>query len=243
MHLLNRSPDRGVAFEIVCCVTSERTFAEEVRVERRGIPTLAHPIADFFGARGSSLYRDFGARGDYDAETLALVEPFLPDLLLLDGYRYLVTPRLLRVFSNRVINLHFSDLTLRTPLGRPRFPGLRAVRDAMADGRRETRATVHLVNEQPDAGPAIALSWPFPVSPLVEELRAQSVPDAFKAYVFAHQQLMMRTAAGPLMAAALRLIATGAVDLDELASADSSSAPPWLLAADGDLMAPELELV
>ena len=122
--------------------------------------------------------------------------------MLLDGYLYLVTPALLARFRNRVLNLHFSDLTLRTVDGAPRFPGLRAVRDALADGLGETRATVHLVNDKPDDGPPIVRSWPFPVSPLVEELRTQSADDVFKAYVFAHQHWMMRTASGPLIAAA-----------------------------------------
>ncbi len=220
MYLLNTSPERGVAFEIVCCLTSERTFAEEVRVERRGIPTIAHPIADFFEARGTSMYRDQAGREVYDRETLALVEPYLPDILLLDGYLYLLTAPLLARFLHRVINLHFSDL---------------------AQGCRVTRATVHLVNEVPDSGAPIVLSWPFPVSPLVEELRTQNAADVFNAYAFAHQQWMMRTASGPLIASALHLIATRVVDLDTLASADVRSEIPRLLDRHGFLMAPEVE--
>jgi phosphoribosylglycinamide formyltransferase 1 len=240
LHLLNRSPARGVAFEIVCCVTSETTFAEEVRVERRGIPTLAHSIAAFCDAHGASLYQDLEARADYDRETLRLVEPFLPDVVLLDGYLYLVTPALLARFRNRVLNLHFSDLTLRTIDGRPRFPGLRAVRDALAEGRGETRATVHLVNDKADDGPSIVRSWPFPVSPMVEELRTQNAADVFKAYAFAHEQWMMRTASGPILAAALELIAAGAVNLDTLAAGGANSNQPWTLDRRGGVVAPEV---
>jgi len=240
LHLLNRSPARGVAFEIVCCVTSETTFAEEVRVERRGIPTLAHSIAAFCDAHGASLYHDLDARADYDRETLRLVEPFLPDVVLLDGYLYLVTPALLARFRNRVLNLHFSDLTLRAADGRPRFPGLRAVRDALAGGCRETRATVHLVNDKLDDGPPIARSWSYPVSPLVEELRTQNADDVFKAYAFAHEQWMMRTASGPVIAAAFELIAAGAVDLDALAAGARAGEAPWTLDRSGCLPAPEV---
>ena len=239
LHLLNRSPARGVAFEIVCCVTSETTFAEEVRVERRGIPTLAHSLAAFCDAHGASLYHDLDARADYDRETLRLVEPFLPDVVLLDGYLYLVTPALLARFRNRVLNLHFSDLTLRKIDGRPRYPGLRAVRDALADGLGETRATVHLVTDKPDDGPSIVRSWPFPVSPLVEQLCTQSAEDVFKAYVFAHEHWMMRTASGPLIAAAFELIAAGAVDLDTLGSCGTADAP-WTLDRSGSLAAPDV---
>jgi phosphoribosylglycinamide formyltransferase 1 len=241
MHLLNSSPDRGVAFDIVCCVTSERTFAEEARVERRGIPTLPHPIADFYEARGTSIYSDVAGRQEYDRATLAIIEPFFPDIVLLDGYRYLVTAVLLGRFPNRILNLHFSDLTLRTIRGAPRFPGLRAVRDALAAGCRETRATVHLVNDVPDGGSPIVRSWPFPVSPLVEELRTMSADEAFKAYAFAHQEWMLRTVSGPLVSAALRLIAAGAIDLDAVTPNDAQAEPPWVLDREGALTTAALE--
>lgn len=230
LYLLNRAADRGVAYDIVCVVSSEETFDEEVRVERRGIPTRAHPFRSFTGSRQA-----------YDAETLRMLEPYMPDLILLDGYVYLVTEPLLAAYRSRIINLHFSDLAERTPTGAPRFPGIRAVRDAIVAGCRETRATVHLVDALPDAGPPIVRSWPFPVSPLVESIRTLDAPDAFKAYVYAHEQWMMRTASGPLVNAALRLIATGGVDLDALAAAPSGDHAPWVLDQHGFLLAPEVE--
>jgi folate-dependent phosphoribosylglycinamide formyltransferase PurN len=223
VHLLSHSADRGRAFEIVCVVTTEATPVDDVR---RGIPTLTHPIREFYEARGASLYNDFDARRAYDAETLKLITPYLPELILLDGYLYLITEPLLEAFANRILNLHYSDLTLRAGDGRPQFPGVRAVRDAIAAGCVETRATVHLVDALPDDGAPIVRSWPFPVSPLVQELQSMDAGDAFKAYTFAHQQWMMRTASGPLMSAALKLVATGAVDLDELARIDPRDSIP-----------------
>ena len=242
-YLLNQSPDRGASYEIVGCVTSRATFDEAVRVERRGVPIQPHVLREFYSAHGASSCRDMTLRAAYDRETLTLVEPWLPDLILLDGYLHLVTAPLLERFRDRVVNLHFSDLTLRTVRGTPRHPGIHAVRDALAAGCPETRATVHLVNAEPDAGPPIVRSWPFPASPLVEELRTQSGEGAFKAYAFAHEQWMMRTGAGPLIAAALRLIATGAVDLDTLAERGADAPPPWLLERHGFLLAPEVDLV
>jgi len=241
LYLLNRSPERGAAFEIVCCLTTERTFEEEVRVERRGIPVCVHSMADYYAAAGKENRADLAVRAAYDARTLQIVERYLPDVLVLDGYLYLVTAPILARFRNRVLNLHFSDLTLRTASGAPRFPGIRAVRNAIASGERETRATVHLADARPDAGPPIVRSWPFPVSPLVEDLRTAGAENVFKAYAFAHEQWMMRTAAGPLVAAALRLVSTGAVDLDALAVAAQDDTP-WLLERHGFLLAPEVEL-
>jgi len=238
LYLLNQSPDRGSAYEIVVCVTSERTFDEEVRVERRGIPTRMHPIADFYAQRGAAARGDLQIRTAYDAEMLRIIEPYLPDLVLLDGYLFLVTAPLLERFRNRVLNLHFADLTLRTPAGAPRFPGIRAVRAALAAGVPETRATVHLVDAMPDAGPPIVRSWAFPVSPLLEDLRTTDSGDVLRAYAFAHERWMMRTASGPLIASALRLVTSGAADLDAMAAAANRGAP-WLLERHGFLFAPD----
>jgi phosphoribosylglycinamide formyltransferase-1 len=237
LHLLNRTPDRGATFEIACVLSSELTFAEEVRVERRGIPTLAHPIRGFYDARGASLLHDARVRAEYDRETAAILEPFMPDLLVLDGYRYLVTTPLMAAFPARIIGLQFGDLTIRHPGGPPMFSGPYAVRDAILAGCAETHATVHLVAERPDEGAPIVRSWPFPVSPLVEALQSQTARDAIDAYIFAHQQWMARTASGPLLAAALRLIATDAVDLRPLA--ERPPAWPWQLEPDGELYEPE----
>jgi phosphoribosylglycinamide formyltransferase-1 len=241
LYLLNRAPERGSAFEIVCCVTSSHTFAEEVRVERRGVPTFPHPIQAFYAARGAAVCHDPAIRAEYDAQTLRLVEPYFPDILLLDGYLFMITAPLLKAFPRRAINLHFADLTRRLPDGRPQFPGIRAVRDALAAGCADTRATVHVVNAEPDDGPPIVCSWPFPVSPLVAELATMNAADVIKAYVYAHQQWMMRTASGPLIAAALQLIASGAVDLDALSAAGHDASSPWRLDRDGSLLAPDRE--
>jgi len=50
---------------------------------------------------------------------------------------------------------------------------------------------------------------------------------------------MMRTASGPVLAAALELIAAGAVNLDTLAAGDVDSNLPWTLDRRGGVVAPE----
>jgi hypothetical protein len=100
---------------------------------------------------------------------------------------------------------------------------------------------VHLVDALPDAGPPIVRSWPFPVSALVDDLRTLEADDVMRAYAFAHEQWMMRTASGPLIASALRLVAHGVIDLDRMAAAVDRSAP-WLLEKPGFLRAPDAEM-
>lgn len=236
MHLLNADPDRGRTFEIVCCVTSETTFAEEVRVERRGVPIRSHGIRAFYDARQARLGQAPDVRAAFDADTVRLLQPFSPDLVLLAGYLYILSGPMLSAFPQRILNLHFADLTLRTPDGAPGFPGIRAVRDALAAGCTETRATVHLVDAAVDAGPAFVRSWPFPVSPMVEEAQAWTAPDLLRAYTFAHEQWMIRACAGPLWSAALQLVARKAVDLDRVAAGRSQA--PWELSRRGALMPP-----
>ena len=236
MHLLNADPDRGRTFDIVCCVTSESTFDEEVRVERRGVPTRAHGIRAFYDARRATIAGAPGVRTAFDADTARLLKPFSPDLVLLAGYLYVLSEPMLSAFPRRILNLHFADLTLRTPDGEPGFPGIRAVRDALAAGCTETRATVHLVDAAVDSGPPLVRSWPFPVSPMVEEAQAWTATDLIRAYTFAHEQWMMRACAGPLWSAALQLVTAKAIDLDGL-SLDPSQVP-WELSRRGALMAP-----
>jgi phosphoribosylglycinamide formyltransferase-1 len=227
LYSLNRAADRGVTFDIVCVLTSEPEFAEENRVERRGVPTLAHPIRTFGGGRAA-----------YDAVTVKRLEPFMPDLILTAGYLHLLSEPMLRAYRSRIINLHLADLTQRLPDGAPKYPGVRAVKRSLDAGEHETRATVHLVNEGMDAGAPLVVSWPFPVSPLVEDLRTLDETEALRAYTHAHQQWMLRTAAGPLMAAALRLIASGRLDLDRIALDDPAETQPWQLDRDGYLLEP-----
>ncbi len=112
------------------------------------------------------------------------------------------------------------------------------MRDALAAGRTETRATVHLVTQGPDEGPPIVRSWPFPVSPLVRDARSWSAVDMFKAYAFAHQEWMMRAASGPLVSAALRLVGSRQVEPELLAASLPSAVLPWDLDERGALASP-----
>ena len=241
LHLLNADPDRGRAFDIVCCVTSESTFAEEVRVERRGVPTRPHDIRAFYEARKASLAGAPEVRAAFDAKTVEMLKTFTPDLVVLAGYLYLVSDPMLSAFRNRILNLHFADLTLRTPGGKPGFPGIRAVRDALTAGCAETRATVHLVDEAVDAGPPLVRSWAFPVSPMVDEAQTWTATDMLRAYAFAHEQWMMRSCAGPMWSAALQLVTGRQIDLDGLSASDRTSVAPWELSRSGALMAPMTE--
>lgn len=230
LHLLNADPRRGTDYDVVCCISSEETFAEEVRVERRGVPCVPHPMARFTRDRGVTR-RDLAARAEYDRETLALLQPYHPDLLLLDGYLFLVTEPLLDVYRGRMINVHHADLLRRTPEGAVAYPGLRAVRDAFLAGERETRATAHVVTERLDDGPVLLRSWAFPVPPIVAWARDREASDVLRASAWAHTEWMLREAWGPMLSRVVELASLAFAGPGE--PLDTSRVGRWALAPDG----------
>lgn len=233
VQLLNTDERRGLDYDVVACLTSDDTFGEEVKVERRGVPCIPHPLRAWCRARGVPL-RDLGARAEYDAATLRALEPYRPDLLLLDGYLLLLTKPVLEAFPGRIINIHHSDLMLRDAAGAPRYPGLRAVRDAILAGEPETRATAHIVTEELDAGPVLLRSGSFPVPAVARWALAHDSADVLKPTIRAHQEWMLREAWPVMLKRAIELAALslkcGGRPLD------LSVAGRWRLSATGALI-------
>jgi phosphoribosylglycinamide formyltransferase-1 len=121
----------------VVAVGADRADAYGLRrAERAGVPTFVHPFA-----RG-------GDRAAWDAELTALVDAFEPDLVVSAGFMKLVGPAFLARFGGRTINTH--------PALLPSFPGMHAVRDALAHGVKVTGTTVFLVDDGVDSGEILA---------------------------------------------------------------------------------------
>jgi phosphoribosylglycinamide formyltransferase 1 len=91
---------------------------------------------------------DHATRDDRDAALAAWLAERGVDLVVLAGFMQLLTPAFLARFPGRVVNVHPSPL--------PRFPGLRAIEQALAAGVPETGVTVHVVDEGIDSGPILA---------------------------------------------------------------------------------------
>jgi phosphoribosylglycinamide formyltransferase-1 len=235
-HLLDDDPNRGALYDIVCCLTSEDSCAEAGLAAAHGISVLAHPIRRFCEARGYRL-SDLTGRAAYDAAMVEHLAIYRLDLVVLTSYLYVITEPMLSFFRHRIINVHHSDLMRRDTAGRAQFAGLRAVRDAILAGEAETRATVHLVTNELDQGPPFLRSWPFVVSPLVHDALAWNATDLLKAYSYAHQEWIIRSTWGPLLASALELVATGHLDLTALAHATPDMlGRPWDLDARGAIL-------
>lgn len=234
VHVLNRDDHRGADYEIVCCITSSETFAEEVRVERRGVPCVPHPIRAFCSGRGTDP-SDLEARVAYDTLTLKLLEPFNPDVLVLDAYSLLLTDPVLTAFDGRILAVHASDLLQRNALGGPKYPGPHPVRDAFLAGERETRATSHVVTSRVDDGPILIRSWAFPAPPVVAWAREHHAVDVLRAAAWVHHEWMVREAWGPMLMRTIEL-ATAAVTAPGR-PLDVARAGRWTLGAEGALAA------
>ncbi|PIQ83034.1 MAG: phosphoribosylglycinamide formyltransferase [Candidatus Omnitrophica bacterium CG11_big_fil_rev_8_21_14_0_20_64_10] len=128
---------RGRLQARVAAVVSDNPGAPAlVRAARAGIPAI---VVD---------RRRFASRERFDRALLAALKPLRVRLVVLAGFMRILSPRFIRSFPNRILNVH--------PALLPAFRGAHAVREALAAGVRITGVTVHFVDEQVDHGPVIA---------------------------------------------------------------------------------------
>jgi phosphoribosylglycinamide formyltransferase 1 len=89
----------------------------------------------------------FDGREAFNAGLVEVLHQHRVDLVCLAGFMRILAPNFVRVFSNRILNIH--------PALLPAFPGGHAVSDALAWGVKVTGTTVHLVDEEVDHGPVV----------------------------------------------------------------------------------------
>ncbi|MGH9862259.1 MAG: phosphoribosylglycinamide formyltransferase, partial [Candidatus Acidiferrales bacterium] len=86
-------------------------------------------------------------REEYDREVVALLQEKKVNLVCLAGYMRLLSPYFVSQFRHRILNIH--------PALLPAFPGLEAQKQALEWGVKVAGCTVHLVDENLDAGPIV----------------------------------------------------------------------------------------
>jgi len=92
-------------------------------------------------------HQNFPDRESFDQALAEIIDPLQVDLVILAGFMRILSPRFVRHFAGRLINIHPSLL--------PKYPGLHTHQRAIDAGDSETGATVHFVTEQLDGGPPI----------------------------------------------------------------------------------------
>jgi phosphoribosylglycinamide formyltransferase 1 len=134
---------------------------------------------------------DYSDRAERDQAMAEWLVAQRTELVVLAGYMQLLSPAFLGRFPGRVINVH--------PALLPAFPGLHAVEQALEYGVKVFGVTVHFVDDGVDTGPII----------LQRSLELSDVRDADavldRLHPIEHE----------LLPEAVRLIAAGAVRLDE----------------------------
>jgi len=118
-------------------VISNRQDAQGLaRAQRHQIPTQ---VID---------HRSHPDREMYDKILIDTLQARQVELVILAGFMRLLSPLFVRLYSNRIMNIH--------PALLPSFPGLHVQKKAVEYGVRFSGCTVHFVNEECDEGPIIA---------------------------------------------------------------------------------------
>ena len=92
-------------------------------------------------------FKNFKNREDYDKKIVEYLKEKDVDLVVLAGYMRILGSYFIKMYKNRIMNIHPSLL--------PSFPGLHAQRQAVEYGVKVSGCTVHFVDEGVDSGPII----------------------------------------------------------------------------------------
>ena len=113
---------------------------------REGAPGLA--LAAARGIASKAIPSKGLAREDYDRLVVEELRKAEVEIVCLAGFMRLLSPYFVAAYPQRILNIHPSLL--------PSFPGLEAQRQALEYGVKFSGCTVHLVDENLDAGPILA---------------------------------------------------------------------------------------
>jgi formyltetrahydrofolate-dependent phosphoribosylglycinamide formyltransferase len=134
--LIDAQRSGALAAEIVGVVSDRMDAAGLERADAAGIPSTV------------VVFRPGGDRAAWDAELTRAVADYAPDLVVSAGFMRLLGAVFLAEYAGRAINSH--------PALLPAFPGIHAVREALAAGVSVTGATVFLIDQGVDTGKIIA---------------------------------------------------------------------------------------
>lgn len=90
----------------------------------------------------------YATREDFDSALQAVIDQFMPDLVVLAGFMRILTEHFVMHYAGKMLNIHPSLL--------PLFPGLNTHQRALDAGVAEHGTTVHVVTAELDHGPIIA---------------------------------------------------------------------------------------
>jgi phosphoribosylglycinamide formyltransferase-1 len=156
--------DGRIGAEIVAVISNRPEAPGLERARELGLPAFAidHKACE--------------SREAHEGAVIAVLRERGAELIALAGYMRLLSPSFVAAFRNRIVNIHPSLL--------PSFPGVDAQSQAVAHGVKVSGCTVHIVDENLDAGP-IVLQRPVEVrtDDTAETLAARILAEEHEAYV------------------------------------------------------------
>ena len=93
--------------------------------------------------------RDYTTQEEFSNALLQQLQSYQIDMIVLAGYLSILDDTIIRVYPNRIINIHPSLIPSFCGKG---YYGLKVHEAALTYGVKVTGATVHIVNEIPDGG-------------------------------------------------------------------------------------------
>ena len=137
--------------------------------------------------------KDFASRDAFNNALIQALVELNVDLIVLAGFMVVIPPEMIRMFRNRIINIHPSLIPAFCGTG---YYGLRVHEAALARGVKISGATVHFVDEGTDTGPIILQK--------AVEVKNGDTPEVL-------QRRIMEEAEWKIMPQAIDLIAAGKV--------------------------------
>ncbi|WP_208435729.1 phosphoribosylglycinamide formyltransferase [Bartonella phoceensis] len=127
--------------------------------------------------------KSYPSKEAHEESIFTVLSQYQPDLLCFAGYMRLISPRFVKLYEGRILNIHPSLL--------PSFKGLNTHERILQAGVKITGCTVHLVTEDMDSGKILAQAA-VPVYPhdtadsiaqKVLEVEHKLYPEALKVFI------------------------------------------------------------
>ena len=169
--IIDAIADGGLDAEIAVVVSNNPSAPGLERAKQAGIETRY------------INHKDYGSREQFDLAVVEELKKRDVALVCLAGFMRLLSAEFVKVFPNRILNVHPSLL--------PAFPGLDGQTQAWNYGVKVSGATVHVVTPELDAGP-IVLQAIVPV-------RDQDIPDTLAARILVEEHRIYPQAVGVML--------------------------------------------
>lgn len=171
--------------ELVGVISNNKNAYALERAKKHGIP--AECISP----------KNFETRAEFNRVLLEKLNELQVDLVVLAGFLVVIPEEMIRVYRNRIINIHPSLIPAFCGTG---YYGLKVHEAALARGVKIVGATVHFVDEGTDTGPIILQK--------AVEVEEEDTPKIL-------QQRVMEQAEWKILPQAIDLIANGKVKVTE----------------------------